>query len=450
MKKIGFLVLTFIFSFSFVSSFNALASQDYTYYSKTFADDVHGDQNEEYTLCRYNYKITYTNCEVDLKLTDRDSLRSIFDVDKLTVKLSDDKCDSYVRDDPDGIYSYLVIHKNGDVRIRAYAPMDAGITGVGYNTSQGYYNLTESGKLKVNVHGGNKSDIKNFNRYSWCPKYLVIDENGNDHSGGKHTGYYFFGEYGLGTLRGLEARNQVFVRDDSNGGWDAFSKSDFDYITSVTQDFIDLNNNVSSNSDYSACDLSHTSLNTYNNLIEILNFVKSVKVLPYTMHNRTERLLENNGYTELVDYVIKTFKPDGVCYKSEYLNPENEEKYEKLYDIAIATTKDQDTSKTTVDSCDKLLGNPEYQPGEKYQDVAYYMQKSLDFVRILAPLLIAALSVYDYIRTIPSGDKDALNKVNKKTIIRIVAGIALFFAPILVKALFTLLGLYDGSGCNIS
>lgn len=317
-----------------------------------------------------------------------------------------------------------------------------------------------------------------FRDYGWCPEYITLFTGMNEDD----ITAAFFGLYGFGihqkaysddlvknfdsvddgTIYGGPRKftNDVFKLKNSDKS--AFTKEDKDYVDNLIYDLKQLD---SENGDITFCDFSGANSNTYNNLVKILDYVgylKQLRMANFKLHRSIDELLEANDYINepvlktqgeqtvqqnelLVESIAKYLAPGTKCYTSEY-GSANTDKYEKLYDKAqqLIDSSNIDPGQNTIDTCEGLLGTP-----DDPKDVAYYLQTTLNFIKILGPVLIIALTILDYVKAIPSGDRDIINKTNKKTIIRTCAGIALFFAPILVKALFTLLGIYSDSDCNI-
>lgn len=319
--------------------------------------------------------------------------------------------------------------------------------------------------------------IKDFVDYGYCPNNIVINPGHDNDSSFSHEGDIFFGKYGeevssryeqdFETLSGVilfkkysehslteeDINNALYsdfndVFDVDSQSANAFSREDKNYIDNV---IYDLNNSSTySDDDLAFCDFSREGNNTYDNLYKALDFANYVENSyldsnNYKTHLFLRKLLKNNDYEKLAEAVKNNLGTGSKCYE-KFGTYDNGSKFETLYDKAELYLNGQkvDPNKNTIKDCKSLLGDPNT-PGE----VAYYLQRILNFIKILGPVLIIALSVYDYVKAIPSGDKEILSKVNKRSAIRISAGIALFFTPILIKALFTLLGLYSGDDCNI-
>lgn len=326
------------------------------------------------------------------------------------------------------------------------------------------------------IKPADESQIIDFAEYGYCPSSMVVNPGHDNNNSMNHEGYMVFGKYGmgvsssspedvqtassfilfkkhvLGALTDDDIRiamysdfNDVFNLDTQ--GTNAFSKQDKEYIDNV---IYDLNNSINyGDEDLAFCDFSKDGNNTYENISKALDFAIYANDAfvneSFKTHLFLEKLLENNDYNKLAEAVSENLGTDSKCYE-KFGSYENAIKFEALYDKANKYMKNTkvDPGKNTITECKALLGDPS---DPEYP--AYYLQKALNFIKILGPVLIIVLSVYDYVKAIPSGDKEILSKVNRKSAIRISAGIALFFAPILVKALFTLLGLYNGSDCHI-
>ncbi len=95
-------------------------------------------------------------------------------------------------------------------------------------------------------------------------------------------------------------------------------------------------------------------------------------------------------------------------------------------------------------SCETLLGDP-----NKEDSVAWLLQKVLDIVKIVGPLLVVVLSSVDFAKVIVNSDDDAMAKAAKKLAIRLVLAAALFFIPVLTTALLDVFGIMGEPTCNI-
>ena len=65
----------------------------------------------------------------------------------------------------------------------------------------------------------------------------------------------------------------------------------------------------------------------------------------------------------------------------------------------------------------------------------------LNWIRILAPVLLVLFVALDFATAVISQDNDALNKAGKKIVPRIIATALLFFIPTIVRAILSLDGI---------
>ena len=95
-------------------------------------------------------------------------------------------------------------------------------------------------------------------------------------------------------------------------------------------------------------------------------------------------------------------------------------------------------------SCNTLLGSTTDE-----NSVAWLLQKILNYIQILGPLLVVILSSIDFAQVIIHSDDDALAKAKKKLVIRLVLALALFFIPYIVKTLLNVFGLSTDATCGL-
>ena len=94
-----------------------------------------------------------------------------------------------------------------------------------------------------------------------------------------------------------------------------------------------------------------------------------------------------------------------------------------------------------TDKCNHIFGDPNTEG-----DFANYLQQIFNVFKYLAPALVIVLSIVEFVKAVASDDKDALAKATKKTGVRIVLAILLFFIPGLINFLFDKLGWYGTCG----
>ena len=91
--------------------------------------------------------------------------------------------------------------------------------------------------------------------------------------------------------------------------------------------------------------------------------------------------------------------------------------------------------------CEGILGDP-----DNDQEPAYWIQFVLDIMKYIAIAALLVLSTIEFLKAIVSNDKDALKKAGRTTGLRFVYCIILFFLPILVNFIMSLLGVYGTCG----
>lgn len=105
---------------------------------------------------------------------------------------------------------------------------------------------------------------------------------------------------------------------------------------------------------------------------------------------------------------------------------------------------DEANQEQTCENDNSLLGNP-----EDKDSVAWLLQKILNFIKILGPMLVVLLSSIDFMQVILSGDDESMGKARKKLAYRLVLAAALFFIPVIVEALLGIFGLTSDITCGI-
>lgn len=145
----------------------------------------------------------------------------------------------------------------------------------------------------------------------------------------------------------------------------------------------------------------------YNSDIKIINF-----------YNRQFDFRKNIYDTDLDIFKITNF------YEVSR-NKENEI-YKSLKDVEI---------KTSGLSCKDLFENN----GVK-NSTWNTLKATIKFMQYLAVILGAVFTIIDFIKVVPSQDKDAMKKVTTKAITRLIIVLLMFFVPILLKVIMDLFG----------
>ena len=96
-------------------------------------------------------------------------------------------------------------------------------------------------------------------------------------------------------------------------------------------------------------------------------------------------------------------------------------------------------------SCDYILGDPNNE-----DSFAYMIQRILNYIKILAPLLVVLLSGFDFAKNALTGDQDAMKKATKKLGIRLGCAVGVYLAPLLTGFLINFINNSSvDSTCNI-
>ncbi len=100
-----------------------------------------------------------------------------------------------------------------------------------------------------------------------------------------------------------------------------------------------------------------------------------------------------------------------------------------------------------IQVCDpskSLLGDPTDE-----ESVAWLLQKVLNYIKILGPILVIVLSSFEFAIIIIQSDDSAMAKAQKKLIYRLILVVALFFIPTIVEALLQIFGIVSDPTCGL-
>lgn len=79
-----------------------------------------------------------------------------------------------------------------------------------------------------------------------------------------------------------------------------------------------------------------------------------------------------------------------------------------------------------VTDCEGIFGDP-----NSDKTTIYMIQKILNYVKVLAPLLVVLLSGFDFAKNALTGDQDEMKKATKKLGIRLACAVGVYLAPLL-------------------
>ena len=101
------------------------------------------------------------------------------------------------------------------------------------------------------------------------------------------------------------------------------------------------------------------------------------------------------------------------------------------------------SSFVSIGAC-SFLGDP-----SDSESVAWLLQKVLDFIKVVGPLLVIVLSSFDFMQVILNGSDDSFAKAKNKLITRLILAALLFFIPIIVEALLGVFGIMGDPTCGL-
>ena len=97
-----------------------------------------------------------------------------------------------------------------------------------------------------------------------------------------------------------------------------------------------------------------------------------------------------------------------------------------------------------LDCSNSWLGNP-----ADSNSVAWLLQKLLNYIRALGPMIVIIMSGIDFAKVIITSDDDGMAKAQKKLIYRLILIVLLFFIPDIVMALLDIFALTSSGTCGI-
>ena len=77
------------------------------------------------------------------------------------------------------------------------------------------------------------------------------------------------------------------------------------------------------------------------------------------------------------------------------------------------------------------------------KDAADLVDEVLNYIRIIAPILLILLTAVDFASAVFQQDNDAMKKATSKITKRLIAVVLLFFVPTIIRAIFNLKGVRD-------
>lgn len=147
---------------------------------------------------------------------------------------------------------------------------------------------------------------------------------------------------------------------------------------------------------------------------------------------RIARFYKGNGYDQFANNAITTYSPSSKCYTS---NKALQPLYDEITTNARSLLSKLNTtaSDDDVDDCKSIIGSGTFRN---------HLNQVFRFVQFVGPAVVILLTIFEYIKVAALSDASLLKKTNSRTIIRLVAALALFLIPIVIKLLLNIFGFY--------
>jgi len=94
-------------------------------------------------------------------------------------------------------------------------------------------------------------------------------------------------------------------------------------------------------------------------------------------------------------------------------------------------------------TCDTLFKN-----NGKYNNTHELLSTTLKFMQYIGIILALVLSTIDFVKVIPTQDKDAIKKASSKAVTRLIIAIVIFFVPIILDFILGLVG-FNNPTCSL-
>lgn len=89
-------------------------------------------------------------------------------------------------------------------------------------------------------------------------------------------------------------------------------------------------------------------------------------------------------------------------------------------------------------TCNELYSNELFGDKNNPDSISYMINQALQYVRIIVPILIILLGTIDFAKAVIAGKEDNMKKAQSTFVKRLVAGVAVFFIPLLVNIIMDL------------
>lgn len=153
---------------------------------------------------------------------------------------------------------------------------------------------------------------------------------------------------------------------------------------------------------------------------------------------QTEKLACINNTTKSKDeFTVRVYGSAKVMENSSVVGTDEDD------------SKSEDNSYEVGTNCDSILGSIDEDGSTSqngYPSVAYVLQKVLNIMKFLGPILAICMTILDSIKTVTSGDKDALSKLLKTSSKRLIYAVLLFVFPVILDFVLNLVSAHGTCG----
>lgn len=273
-----------------------------------------------------------------------------------------------------------------------------------------------------------------------CPKYAYLDMselNPSNELCFDDNGKYCEKKSNIGTAFGKEAKSFKS------------KKKDYDYAEDIKKYF---NNWVMG--DIPCSELGNTQSSTISKTIKEKinkdfqqNYMKGKAIPSFILNSSAYKTNVEKGVEKRkkacvseIDEQIKKGEIDsatGEKWKNNINNIDSKDVQEAVDDARDEMAADSDFKLEDYDQpqdCSGIFGDP-----DDKDSVAFLIQKILDYIKVIAPILVVVLSSIDFVKVVWSSDDESMKKAQQKLAKRLVAAVLLFMLPVLINLMFNLI-----------
>ena len=273
-----------------------------------------------------------------------------------------------------------------------------------------------------------------------CPKYGYLDMsalNSDNELCFDNDGKYCHGKSNVGTAFGTKA--SLFTGKGK----------DYDYADDIKKYF---NNWVMG--DIPCSELGNTQSSTISKTIKEKinkdfqqNYMKGKAIPSFILNSSAYKTNVEKGVEKMkkacvseIDEQIKKGEIDsatGEKWKNNINNIDSKDVQDAVDNARDEMADNSDFMLEDYDQpqdCTGIFGDP-----DDKDSVAFLIQKILDYIKVIAPILVVVLSSIDFVKVVWSSDDESMKKAQQKLGKRLVAAVFLFMLPVLINLMFNLI-----------